>query len=166
MYWRSTVQVTSSIAGKIGAPISSTYSATKHALQGYFHALRSEVAHRGVQVTLACPGPVYTEITQHAFTAEYGKSLGQSPDDGSNRMSPHRCAELMITAMHHGLPEVWAAPQPTLLFTYLAQYCPSFAAYMAANIVGPRRVDAFSKGDTGYGSVQSVGALLRTLCCR
>ena len=40
---RGQIVATSSFTGKIGTPVSSTYSATRHALQGYFGALRGEV---------------------------------------------------------------------------------------------------------------------------
>lgn len=76
--------VMSSIAGKIGTPVASSYSATKYALvrtshasrmrsecaqHGYFDALRSEVSQFGVRVLLACPGPVDTGIGAKAFRA-------------------------------------------------------------------------------------------------
>lgn len=63
------IVVTSSVAGKVGAPVSSSYAATKHAVQGYYGALRNEVAYRGVDVTLVCPGPVESDITQHGEAA-------------------------------------------------------------------------------------------------
>ena len=38
---------TSSVAGKVGSPVSACYAATKHAVQGYFDSLRMELGHRG-----------------------------------------------------------------------------------------------------------------------
>src|SRR5690606_3999434 len=52
------IVVVSSLSGKFGTPYRSAYSATKHALHGFFDALRAEVAPDGVGVTLACPGYV------------------------------------------------------------------------------------------------------------
>ena len=52
--------VVSSVAGKIPSPGQTVYCASKHALNGYFHSLRSEVLQRGVKVTLTCPGPIDT----------------------------------------------------------------------------------------------------------
>jgi short-subunit dehydrogenase len=66
---RGHIVVTSSVAGKLGSPISSSYSATKHALQGYYSALRNEVSFRGIDVTLVCPGPVESEIVGHGECA-------------------------------------------------------------------------------------------------
>jgi short-subunit dehydrogenase len=52
----------SSVAGKMGAPVSGSYSATKHALQGFFNTLRYEVADRNITVTTVCPGPVVSMV--------------------------------------------------------------------------------------------------------
>ena len=60
------VIVISSVAGKFGVPISSSYSASKFALQGYFDSLRAEVSSQGIHVTTVCPGPVESEIADHA----------------------------------------------------------------------------------------------------
>lgn len=65
------IVVTSSVAGKVGAPCSSSYSATKHAVQGYYNALRNEVAYRGVDITLVCPGPVESDITLHCESPSF-----------------------------------------------------------------------------------------------
>ena len=71
------IVVTSSVAGKLGAPCSSTYSATKHAVQGFFNSLRMEVCDRNVQVTMVCPGPVLTDGQANAATGTVGKIVGQ-----------------------------------------------------------------------------------------
>lgn len=51
--------VVSSVAGKFGVPISSSYAASKFALQGYFDSLRAEVHSHGVHVSTICPGLLY-----------------------------------------------------------------------------------------------------------
>jgi dehydrogenase/reductase SDR family protein 7 len=157
---------TASIAGKVGSPISATYSASKAALLGYDLALRGEVAGRGVWVTSVCPGPVASEITRHAFTEEAGREWGKGTEDGTRRVSAERCARLMVAAAHARLAEVWIAPQPILLFTYLGQYAPTLAAVIGARVVGPKRVQAFLGGSGGYDSVQGAsvwGEVLRAL---
>lgn len=62
---RGRIVVTSSLAGKVGAPTRSGYSASKHALHGFFDALRVELAGSGVSVTLVCPGFVDTGIRRY-----------------------------------------------------------------------------------------------------
>jgi short-subunit dehydrogenase len=49
-----------SLAGKIGTPKSSAYSASKHAVLGFTNSLRHEVRPFGIHVTAVNPGPVRT----------------------------------------------------------------------------------------------------------
>jgi NAD(P)-dependent dehydrogenase (short-subunit alcohol dehydrogenase family) len=53
---------TSSLVGRISPPFFGTYTATKHALEGYSQALRYEVAKLGVDVALVEPGPFGTGL--------------------------------------------------------------------------------------------------------
>jgi len=52
-----------SIAGLVGLPGSSTYSATKAAVINFSDALRREVRTSGIQVTVLCPGFVATNFS-------------------------------------------------------------------------------------------------------
>jgi dehydrogenase/reductase SDR family protein 7 len=156
---KGAIVTTSSIAGKVGSPISATYSASKAALLGYDAALRSEVAWRGVWVTTVLPGPVASEITAHAFTETEGKEWGKGTEDGTRRVPAERCARLMLAGASARLAEVWVAPQPILAFTYLAQYAPGLAARVGAGFVGPKRVQAFLGGTGGYDAVQGASVV-------
>lgn len=64
------IVVISSIVGKFGSPLRSTYSASKHALQGYFDSLRFEVQDAGIDVTILCPGFIQTDVSKNALTAD------------------------------------------------------------------------------------------------
>ena len=52
----------SSIVGRISPPFFGTYTATKHALEGYSQALRYEVAPFGVDIAIVEPGPFGTGL--------------------------------------------------------------------------------------------------------
>ena len=97
--------VTSSIAGKMGTPVGSSYSASKWALHGYFDALRAEVSHLGIHVLLVCPGPVVSEITEHAVKGA-GKEDTEYETENEVKMSTPRCTDLTLRAMHHKFDEV------------------------------------------------------------
>ena len=127
--------VTSSFTGKLGTPVSTAYSATKHALQGYFGGMRAEVA-KDVTITIVCPGPVVSEI---ALAAGVEEAAG-------NKMPTPRAAELMLVSIYYRLFEVWISPHPPLLFLYLGQFCPSLTAYLSAHGPGRSRVAAFKAG--------------------
>lgn len=45
-------------------------SASKHALEAFFESVRSEVAQRGVHVTLVCPGYINTQLSVNAVTGD------------------------------------------------------------------------------------------------
>lgn len=149
---KGTIVNTSSAAGKTGSPISATYAACKHAVQGFADSLRMEVGYRGVSVVNVCPGPVISEITQHAFTETAGVELGRPVEDALHRLSSERCAELMAAAVWARLPESWIAPQPILLYMYVKQWAPSLFARLGTS-AGRKRVEAFLRGSTGYDSL-------------
>ncbi|GLT95562.1 hypothetical protein SLE2022_132380 [Rubroshorea leprosula] len=131
--------VMSSAAGKTPAPGQAVYSASKHALNGYFHTLRSELCQKGIKVTVVCPGPIETSNGSGA------RNPGQKSE---KHVSAQRCAELTIIAVSHGLKEVWISYQPVLAVMYLVQYMPTIG-YWLMDKVGGRRVEvAAQKGDT------------------
>lgn len=53
-------------AGKVATPKASIYAATKHALIGYTNALRMELAHQKIAVSVIHPGPIDTPFLDHA----------------------------------------------------------------------------------------------------
>ena len=53
---------TSSLVGRMSPPFFGTYTATKHALEGYCQALRYEVSPFGVDVVMVEPGPFGTGL--------------------------------------------------------------------------------------------------------
>ncbi|KAK7340392.1 hypothetical protein VNO77_21094 [Canavalia gladiata] len=129
--------VMSSAAGKTPAPGQAVYSATKHALNGYFHTLRSELCQKGIQVTVVCPGPIETSNNSGAKVSS------------EKRVSSERCAELTIIAATHGLKEAWISYQPVLAVMYLVQYMPTIG-YWLMDKVGQNRVEAAEKKGNAY----------------
>lgn len=129
------IAVTSSLAGKVGAPFSSTYTGSKFALHGYFESLRNESYARGIRISLICPGPVVSAITERAFTARSGESWGKKHFDDRKRMPTDRCAYLMAVAIANGLDEVWICQQPILMYYYASQYMPSVTRFITTRFV-------------------------------
>lgn len=58
-----------SIAGLVAFPGAAYYSASKHALEGYFKALRYELAEFNIRVAMIQPGSFKTNIADNALTA-------------------------------------------------------------------------------------------------
>lgn len=88
----------SSLAGKTGVPTRSGYSASKHAMVGFFESIRVELMDSGVDVSLVYPGFVATEIRKRAF-GEDGAPLGVSPIQEDKAMTPEECARIMVKGM-------------------------------------------------------------------
>lgn len=65
--------VISSLAGKFGTPKRSAFTDFKHALHGFFDALRAEVWRDNIKVTLICPGYIRTQISYNALNATGNK---------------------------------------------------------------------------------------------
>jgi short-subunit dehydrogenase len=85
----------SSLTGKTGVPTRTGYSASKHAMAGFFDSLRIELLNSGVTVTMIYPGFVATEVRERAFGAD-GKPLGKSYLNEKNIMNADECAKQII----------------------------------------------------------------------
>jgi hypothetical protein len=110
--------VTSSVAGKVGSPASSTYAATKGALNAFLDSLRMELTHRGISVVNMCPGPVQSDIVTNAFTEVPGQAVGATGKIDGPRMPTARAALLYAASLWDRVPEPWVSPQPILTFMY------------------------------------------------
>eukprot|EP01018_Ginkgo_biloba_P002257 Gb_17710 [translate_table: standard] len=136
--------VMSSAAGKTPAPGQAVYAASKHAVNGYFHTLRSELAQKGIKVTIVCPGPIETKTS-----SSLANTSAQIPA-AEKRVTVNRCVELTVIATTHGLKEVWISNQPVLAIMYVMQYFPSLGHSLMEK-VGPRRLETVKEGGNAYG---------------
>ena len=87
-----------SIAGYVGLPCRSAYSASKFAIRGFLDTIRIEQLHNGLHVLVAAPGFTASEIRRVALT-ENGSLQGETPRDESLMMSAQRCAGLIVNAV-------------------------------------------------------------------
>jgi short-subunit dehydrogenase len=92
---RGRLVAVSSLAGLVGVPGRTAYSATKFAMTGFFEALRTELLDAGVSVTLAYPGVVATQIRHRGFDAQ-GRPAGRSGLDERHAMPVDTCARLIL----------------------------------------------------------------------
>ncbi len=89
--------VTSSIAGKFGFYLRSAYSASKHALHGFYESLLLEEAKNNIAVTIACPGKINTPISTNALTGD-GSNHGEMDHNQSTGMSVEECVNQLLKA--------------------------------------------------------------------
>jgi short-subunit dehydrogenase len=89
----------SSLQGKTGFPNSTAYSASKHAMQGFFDSLRMELAGSGVDVLVVSPGPVATTIHTRRLAGD-GKLSDESLKHPNDRGMPvDECARQIVRAI-------------------------------------------------------------------
>lgn len=97
--------VTASVAGKVGAPLRTGYCAAKHAVMGFFDALRTEVAADGIQVTTITPGFIRTNVARNALGGD-GSPRGRSDEDIDGGMDVDECAAAIVAGFEAGMPEI------------------------------------------------------------
>ena len=102
---RGRIVAVSSLAGLVGVPGRTAYSASKFAMTGFFEALRVELKGAGVSVTTAFPGVVATGIRHRGYNAR-GEAAGFSGLKEDKAMSVAQCARLIIEAMDRRRREV------------------------------------------------------------
>lgn len=90
--------VTASVAGKVGAPMRTGYCAAKHAVMGFFDALRAEVEGEGVNVSTITPGFIHTDISRNALAGD-GSNYGKLDDDIAGGMDVNECAEVIFKGL-------------------------------------------------------------------
>lgn len=103
---QGTIVCISSLVGKFGTRYRSAYSASKHALHGYFDSLRIELANTPIHLLMVCPGFIKTQVTLNALTAD-GSPQGTMDEAQANGMPAETCAAQIIKAMDAKKEEVY-----------------------------------------------------------
>lgn len=99
------IAVTSSVAGKVGVPFRTGYSAAKHAMMGFFDSLRAEVADQNITVSTITPGYIRTAISANAVAGD-GSRFGKVDSDIARGMSAEKCATVIVKGLLKGKAEI------------------------------------------------------------
>jgi dehydrogenase/reductase SDR family protein 7B len=108
------IVVVSSVLGRIGMPMRAGYSASKHALHGYFESLRLELFDQNIRFTVVCPGFVNTNISQNALRSNGPSNSLQSTMQESG-ISASRCAHQIVNAVRRQKVEFLVGGLDTLI---------------------------------------------------
>ena len=100
--------VISSVVGKFGFRLRTSYAASKHALHGYFDSLRAEYQGDGIKVLLVCPGRILTKISQNALTGD-GQKHNQLDPGQAKGLSAEYCADRIYHAVQKEKKEIFVA---------------------------------------------------------
>jgi short-subunit dehydrogenase len=87
-----------SIAGHVGLPGRTGYSASKFAVRGFLDTLRIEYLKRGLHVLVVAPGFTTSEIRYSALNAR-GDQHGETSRNEEKMMSAETCAEHIFKAV-------------------------------------------------------------------
>lgn len=107
------IVVMSSLAGKFGFYKRSGYSSSKHALHGFYEALRLEERKKNVRVLMVCPGYIRTSISVNAVD-EKGKQHGKMDENQAFGLSPDRVPKKSFEALDKGKREILIGGKETL----------------------------------------------------
>jgi short-subunit dehydrogenase len=116
--------VVSSMVGKFASPLRSGYSASKHALHGFFDALRAENSNDGIKVTMVCPGFIKTNVSINALVGS-GEKQGTMDEAQANGIAPEVCAKKMRIAMEKEKAEIYVAGAREIFGLYVSRFFPA-----------------------------------------
>ncbi len=115
--------VITSATGIVSTPLRSSYAASKHALHGFYDALRAEVHDEHIKVSIILPGFVKTNISLNALTGD-GKAQNKMDDAQDNGISAEVCASKIITAITKNKEEVYIGGLKEVAGIYIKRLFP------------------------------------------
>lgn len=119
--------VISSLMGKFSSPGRAGYSASKHALHGFFDGLRME-EHPNIKVSMICPGFVQTNVTANALGPD-GKPQGTIDSTTANGIPVDKAAAKIIRAVDKNKKElIFGGFEKTGV--YIKRFFPSLLDWM------------------------------------
>ncbi len=120
---RGHIAITSSVAGKIGVRLRTGYCAAKHAVIGFFDALRAEVEEDGIMVSTILPGFIRTAIAENALAAD-GSRYDEPDSDITGGMDPDKAARVIVSGLAKGKREIPVGEGKEMLALWLKRLSP------------------------------------------
>jgi uncharacterized protein len=128
----------SSLSGKVAAPSSSIYSATKFGLRGFALGVREDLRPHGVGVSVVLPG----FIRDAGMFADANVEL----PPGVGTRTPGQVADAVIRAVERDRAEVEVAPAGLRLGARFASLAPELAANLQRKIGGSKVASDLAAG--------------------
>jgi short-subunit dehydrogenase len=126
------IVVISSVVGKFGFPLRTAYSASKHALQGYFDSLRAEMTPDNINITMVSPGRIQTNISVNAIDKD-GEKHGVMDPGQAQGMPVEKCAKKIVKAVSRNKKDILIGNKE-LLMVYIRKYIPGLYYKMASKV--------------------------------
>jgi dehydrogenase/reductase SDR family protein 7B len=115
--------VVTSLMGLFSSPLRSGYCGAKHALHGFFEALRAEHYKDGIGITMVCPGFIATDISLNAVVGDGSKQGTMDTKTGSG-MSPLECAKRLVKGVEKRKDQILIG-RSEILAVYINRFFPS-----------------------------------------
>jgi len=122
----------SSIVGKFGFPLRSAYSASKHAMHGFYESLKTELKKENIRVTIVLPGRVVTNISYNAITKN-GSLHGKMDDGQKAGIDTEICAKKILNGIKKRKFEILIGGKE-ILMVHLRKYFPKIFFNIASRI--------------------------------
>ncbi len=114
----------SSVAGILGTQLRTGYSGSKFAVHGFMEGLRAELHQHGIQVLVAAPGYVNTDVALNALKGK-GETANLDDQNNLNGISPKQCALAIMHAIEHGKEEVIIGKGVSRIAPYIKRLSPA-----------------------------------------
>jgi dehydrogenase/reductase SDR family member 7B len=126
------IAVTSSIVGKFGFPYRSAYSASKHALHGFFESLRAENKKNNIRVSIIIPGRIKTNISLNAINKN-GNAHGIM-DEGQDKGKTAEAGAKIICRKLKKEPKEIMVGGKEMLMIYIRRFFPALYYYLSLKV--------------------------------
>ena len=126
------IAVTTSIAGRFGFPLRCAYSASKHALYGWFETLSAEYYAQGLRVTFICPGRVRTNISVNSLD-KGGVPHGVMDPGQAGGITPEKAARIIVRGIRRSRREVPVGSKELIMLP-IKRFFPGLAARLSRRI--------------------------------
>jgi NAD(P)-dependent dehydrogenase (short-subunit alcohol dehydrogenase family) len=121
---RGQIVVLSSVAGIAPLATRTGYSASKHALHGFFESLRAEHAGDGLRVMMVCPSFIDTAIGDHALGPHGDAAAATARTGVRNPARPEDVADAIVAAAAANR-RLLLTPREARLSYWLARLAPA-----------------------------------------
>jgi short-subunit dehydrogenase len=126
------ISATSSIVGKFGFPLRSAYSASKHALHGFFESVRAELVEKGIKVAMIIPGRILTQISVNAVTKD-GEKHGELDKGQAEGMKADVAAQKILKGLAAEKKEILVGGKE-LLMVHIRRFLPRLYYKMSSKV--------------------------------
>lgn len=129
------IVMTSSVMGLISTPGRGAYAASKYALEAWSDALRMELRHSGIAVSLIEPGPIRTRFTDNVTQGEVDKPVKNPGIAARFTLGP----EAVVAKVRHA----FTSPRPKLRYPVTVV---TYAVMVLKRLLPGRAMDKILRG--------------------